>query len=112
MDYFSLLFGNGLENERLIIGTMFHSTFLSLLYGTGIIGVFLFYLPFVGSVKKYIISGGCGSFNDVTILASIFIFSLVSPLYSSPLLILFLVITFNLINNSTYAYPDRYKQIN
>jgi hypothetical protein len=107
----SIIFGNGLENERIIIGTIFHSTPLSLLYGVGVVGVVLFYFPFVKKMKDSLVLHikGFDSSYSVAGLISIFIYSLSSPLYTSPLLLFLLVIIFNLVRVAVHARTNRYK---
>ena len=105
------IFGIGLENTRLILGTYTHNNVTELLAGTGIIGLLLFYLPLWWLVKA------CRGKNNVFGLMIFVLFGLSlighgGGLYSTPtywlcfILIYFLGTNYNslrLIKNTQIA---------
>ena len=87
------LLGNGLDYERLLIGTSAHNTYVSILFGGGVIAFFFFVIPIIWFwyqifCKRYISFKSEASWLMIAIL----IIANASPIYNSiPLFFVFLL---------------------
>lgn len=96
---FSAIHGEGLESERSIIGTSFHSAFFSVYFGGGLVALILFIWPFLYSFSQLKLKLSCffQKNRSIWLLFLLFLIGFLVPIYSNILIFLSVVITFSKI---------------